>query len=71
MNLILFVALHCCDFVGWLYDLINTSEASFGPNQRTNLYVLGEYQDWSLEAFIYFLDKIGLRKKNFTITNTL
>ena len=39
---------------------MNTSEAPFGPNQRINLYVLGEYQDWSLEAFIYFLDKIGL-----------
>lgn len=69
-NLVLFGALHCGDFDGWLYDLISTSKAPFVPDQITNLRVLGEHQDGSLEAFIYFLDEIGLRRNNFTITNT-
>ena len=67
-NLVLFGALHCGDFKGWFYDLLRHSKALAAAPKMTNLRVLGEHQDGSLEAFIYFLDEIGLKKTNFTIT---
>jgi len=68
-NLVLFGALHCGDFEGWFYDLVRHSKAFASPPKMTNLRVLGEHQDGSLEAFIYFLDEIGIKKTNFTIAH--
>ncbi|NQV99688.1 MAG: hypothetical protein HQ483_08320 [Rhodospirillales bacterium] len=67
-NLVLFGALHCGNFEGWLYDLLGKSAIPFSPDQRSSLRVIGEHQDGSLEAFIYFLDEIGLHRGHFTIT---
>jgi hypothetical protein len=35
-----------------------------------NVRVLGEHQNGPLEAFVYFLDEIGIEKKTFVIPNT-
>jgi hypothetical protein len=35
-----------------------------------NVRVLGEHQNGPVEAFVYFLDEIGIPKKNFVIPNT-
>ncbi len=69
-NLVLFGALHCGDFEDWFYGLASRT-STLGPSHRkTNLRVLGEHQDGALEAFIYFLDEIGLKKANFAISKT-
>jgi len=67
-HLILFGALHCGDFDGWLYDLLGRSTLPFPSSQMTSLRVMGEHQDGSLEAFIYFLDEADLRHGSFTLT---
>lgn len=69
-NLVLYGALHCGNFEGWFYDMAHQSQALATSTKMKNLRVLGEHQDGSLEAFIYFLDEIGLKKSNFTITRT-
>ncbi|THB72695.1 MAG: hypothetical protein D6B25_16310 [Desulfobulbaceae bacterium] len=35
-----------------------------------NVLVLGEHQKGPVEAFVYFMDKIGVEKKHFVIPNT-
>ena len=35
-----------------------------------NVKVLGEHQNGPLEAFVYFLDEIGIEKKSFVIPDT-
>jgi hypothetical protein len=35
-----------------------------------NVQVLGEHQNGPLEAFVYFLDEIGIEKRNFVIPDT-
>ena len=35
-----------------------------------NVKVLGEHQNGPLEAFVYFLDEIGIGKKSFVIPDT-
>jgi hypothetical protein len=35
-----------------------------------NVWVLGEHQNGPVEAFVYFLDEIGIEKKHFVIPNT-
>lgn len=69
-HVVLFGALHCGDFEGWFYDLLSHAPTVFSPEQRTNLRVVGEHQDGSLEAFIYFLDEIGITKDHFAIPKT-
>jgi hypothetical protein len=35
-----------------------------------NVSVLGEHQNGPLEAFVYFLDEIEIKKQHFVIPNT-
>jgi hypothetical protein len=35
-----------------------------------NIRVVGEHQNGALEAFVYFLDEIGIDKKHFVIPDT-
>lgn len=69
-NTILYGALHCGDFDGWLYQLLKNKTKLITPDEMTSIRVLGEHQDGSLEALTYFLDEIGLKMANFAITNT-
>ncbi|MEN8751256.1 MAG: hypothetical protein AB1Z18_00640, partial [Desulfobacterales bacterium] len=39
-------------------------------DRMLNVRVLGEHQNGPLEAFVYFLDEIGIEKKYFVIPNT-
>jgi len=68
LTMVLYGALHCGDYEGWLYDILTNTNASNLPDQISSVRVLGEHQDGSLEAFIYFLDEIGMKKDNFVIT---
>jgi hypothetical protein len=69
-HIILFGALHCTNEPNWLFEYLY-SQASFTLKKRMlNVRVLGEHQNGPLEAFVYFLDEIGIEKKNFAIPDT-
>jgi len=70
LNIILFGALHCTNEPNWLFKQL-CSQASLPLKERMlNVRVLGEHQNGPLEAFVYFLDEIGIEKKHFVIPNT-
>jgi hypothetical protein len=69
-HIILFGALHCTNEPNWLFEYLY-SQASFTLKQRMlNVRVLGEHQNGPLEAFVHFLDEIGIEKKHFVIPDT-
>lgn len=69
-HIILFGALHCANESNWLFNHL-CSQASFPLKERMlNVRVLGEHQNGPLEAFVHFLDKIGVEKRHFVIVNT-
>ncbi|MGD9080158.1 MAG: hypothetical protein PVG96_12505 [Desulfobacterales bacterium] len=70
LHIILFGALHCTNKPNWLFKHL-CSQASLPLKERMlNVRVLGEHQNGPLEAFVYFLDEIGIEKKHFVIPNT-
>jgi hypothetical protein len=70
IHIILFGALHCTNEPNWLYEYLY-SQASLPLKERMlNVRVLGEHQNGPLEAFVYFLDEIGIEKKRFVISDT-
>ena len=70
LHIILFGALHCTNEPNWLYEHLY-SQASLPLKERMlNVRVLGEHQNGPVEAFVYFLDEIGINKKDFVIPNT-
>jgi hypothetical protein len=69
-HIILFGALHCTNESNWLFKSIK-DQAGFPIKERMlNTLVLGEHQNGPLEAFVYFLDEIGIEKKDFVISDT-
>ncbi len=40
------------------------------PDRVVKAQVLGKHQDGALEAFVFFLDEIGVEKQNFVIPDT-
>jgi hypothetical protein len=69
-HIILFGALHCTNEPNWLFKHLS-NQASFPLKERMlNVRVLGEHQNGPVEAFVYFLDEIGIEKKHFVIPNT-
>jgi hypothetical protein len=39
-------------------------------DEMLNVRVLGEHQNGPVEAFVYFMDEIGIEKRNFVIPHT-
>jgi len=69
-HVILFGALHCACVANWLYDNLR-SQAPISLRERMlNVRVLGEHQNGPLEAFVFFLDEIGIVTKTFVIPDT-
>ena len=69
-HIILFGALHCTNEPNWLFKHLS-NQASLPLKERMlNVRVLGEHQNGPVEAFVYFLDEIGIEKKHFVIPNT-
>jgi len=69
-HIILFGALHCTNEPNWLFKHL-CSQASLPLKERMlNVRVLGEHQNGALEAFVYFLNEIGIDKKDLVIPNT-
>ena len=69
-NVILFGALHCADETNWLYSNLRSPAPSAMRDRMLNACVLGEHQSGPLEAFIFFLDNLGIPKKDFVISDT-
>ena len=70
LHIILFGALHCTNEPNWLFKHL-CNQASLPIKERMlNVRGLGEHQNGPLEAFVYFLDEIGIEKKHFVIPNT-
>ena len=69
-HVVLFGALHCADQPNWLYRRVSLAEHRIKREQIVNLNVIGEHQDGTLEAFLEFVDAIGIPRRNFMITDT-
>jgi hypothetical protein len=69
-HLILFGASHCANEPNWLFSRLCKQAPLPLSDQMLNVQVLEEHQRGPLEAFVYFLDEIGLEKKDFVIADT-
>jgi hypothetical protein len=69
-HIILFGALHCTNESNWLFDYLNDQAPSSLKSRILNVRVLGEHQNGPLEAFVFFLDEIGIERQNFVIPDT-
>lgn len=67
---ILFGALHCTDRPNWLFGRVRTMAPGPVADKMLNIRVVGEHQDGLLEAFVFFLDEIGVARRNFVIADT-
>ena len=70
LHLILFGALHCTNEPNWLFKNLCNQASLHLKERMLNVRVLGEHQNGPVEAFVYFLDEIGIEKKHFVIPNT-
>ena len=69
-HIILFGALHCANEPHWLFDYLS-GQTHFPLKSRfVNVQVLEEHQNGPLEAFVFFLDEIGIEKQNFVLPDT-
>ena len=69
-HIILFGALHCTNESNWLFKNLYDHAPLPLKERMFNVKVLGEHQNGPLEAFVYFLDEIGIEKKSFVIPDT-
>ena len=69
-HIILFGALHCTNESDWLFKNLYNHAPLPLKERMLNIQVLGEHQNGPLEAFVYFLDQIGIEKKTFVIPDT-
>jgi len=70
LHIILFGALHCTNDPNWLFKSIWDQASLYLKEHMLNVRVLEAHQNGPVEAFVYFLDKIGIGKKDFVIPNT-
>ena len=70
LHIILFGALHCTNEPNWLFTNLCDKASLHVKERMLNVRVLSEHQNGPVEAFVYFLDEIGIVKKHFVIPNT-
>ena len=68
-HIILFGRLHCAKESNWLFENIYEQSSPTLRHKILSVSVISEHQYGPLEAFIYFLDEIGLKRKIFVIVN--
>ena len=54
---------------GYDIRLKRTSHPALKGEMR-NVQVLGEHQNGPMEAFVYFIDEIGIEKRDFVVADT-
>ena len=69
-NVVLFGAFHCTEEAGWLYAKIRRRLSPGAAERAVSLLILGEHQDGPLEAFVYFLDELGITLGDFVLVDT-
>lgn len=69
-NMILFGAMHCTNEANWLFQNLHDQASPPLRDRMLNVTVMGEHQNGPLEAFVFFLDEIGIQRKHFVISNT-
>jgi hypothetical protein len=69
-HIILFGALHCTNEPNWLFHNLHNRASASLAKRMLNVRVLGEHQSGPVEAFVYFLDGIGVEKDDFVIPDT-
>lgn len=67
---ILFGALHCSNLPHRLFGRLRADAPPALHRRMVNLQVLGQHQDGPLEAFVYFLDELGLAPGHFAVADT-
>ena len=70
LHIILFGALHCTNEPNWLFKNLYNQASLHVKERMLNVRVLSEHQNGPVEAFVYFLDEIGIVRKHFVIPNT-
>lgn len=69
-HIILIGAFHCTNQPNWLFDNLCDQAPPPLREQMLNVQVLGEHQTGPVEAFVFFLDEIGIQNKTFVIPDT-
>ncbi len=69
-HVILFGALHCKTDPAWLFGFMRSTISQLPANAFLNVRVMGEHQNGPLEAFVYFLDEVGIATGDFVIAET-
>ncbi len=67
---LIFGALHCQDDSNWLFAQMRQATPERLRDSLLNIRVLGEFQNESLQAMLYFLNEIGLTQGDFVIPDT-
>ena len=69
-NVVLYGAFHCSHRGGWLFRRLRERPPPDAPADAIlNLRVAWEHVEAPFEAFLYFLDEIGLPRRDFVITD--
>lgn len=66
-HIILFGALHCSNEPDWLFNNLCSRASPALKPEMLNVLVLGDQQYVPVEAFVYFLDEMGIKKSSFVI----
>lgn len=69
-HVVLIGALHCKDRPEWFYRHAAAGIPDLTAGGMLNVRVVGEHQDGPIEAFVYFLDELGLAAGDFAIPDT-
>lgn len=69
-HIIIFGALHCTNEANWLYQNLSNQALSSLQDKMLNVLVVEEHQNGPVEAFVYFLDGIGMERTGFVIADT-
>jgi hypothetical protein len=67
---ILYGALHCNDESGWLYRHLREQSPPREALRMLSVQILGVHQHGPLEAFVTFLDALGMAPGDFAIPDT-
>ncbi len=69
-HVVLFGALHCTNRPQWLYGRIRRLAPRRVADEMINVRILEEHQDGRVEAFIYFLGRIGIHRDDFVVVDS-
>ncbi|NQV44225.1 MAG: hypothetical protein HQ501_04940 [Rhodospirillales bacterium] len=67
---VLFGARHCGAIAHWLYPMTMDALPELNGDDAMSIRVISEHQEGPLEAFIYFLDTIGMPPGSFALINS-